>query len=461
MAKEVINYLEKQIKNFQSMKQEMKIGRRYFLQQNDILDREKKKVVGKKDPDTNEMIYHNINDTSRANHKLPSGFVKLQSMQKVNYLIDDEITLTQDEDVYDELLPDWKKMLKQTAIMATQKIYEAWQPYVEDGELKFKRIPGDELIIEFESRVREKEKRVIRHYKKRGVEKAEIWNKERIVKLEKNKNSKWKVVETRKHILNQKVNSNDEVVEETEDSYGFIPLVILYNNDDLQTDTKPIKQFVDAYDITNSDFMNNIDDFQEILMVIKGYAGSNPARVLNKLKQMGGVNVDSEGDVDYKQAKIPVEARKEALKQLRKDIFDAGMAVDTDRIATGNVTNNIIAAMYENLNMKANQFEQELQDFWRKLNKVINRYFEITNDSRRVEGELIFDRTMLVNQKEKSEEYKLEVEAATKLMGMVDNKLTANILSNLDFIKDKSDMTEEQILQSLNDKSDEFMIQDE
>jgi len=44
---------------------------------------------------------------------------------------------------------------------------------------------------------------------------------------------------------------------------------------------------------------------------------------------------------------------------------------------------------------------------------------------------------------------------------MLDNKTVGNILSNLHFIEDKSDMTQEEIIQSVISKSDEFIIPEE
>jgi len=208
------------------------------------------------------------------------------------------------------------------------------------------------------------------------------------------------------------------------------------------------------------DFANNIDDFQEILTVLKGYGGSDPSKVLNLIKKMGGINIAEGGSVDYKQGIIPTEAREVALKQFRKDIFDAGMAVDTENMAKGNVTNNIIASMYENLNMKASGFEQELQDFWRKINFIINRYFEMMGIDTRVSGELVFDRTILVNQKERAEENKIDLENLSLLSGFVSEEMIAEIINNLEFVKKNSNMTKEEILKSVLDKSQDFLIEE-
>lgn len=458
MEKELIKYLKSQIEKFGELQNEMDIGKRYFKQENDILTRKKFKGIAIEDKKTSEKRYVNVEDTTRANHRLPSAFAKLQITQKVSYSLNDDLSVTNDEEIYKELIPDWKIKLKKSAMKVSQTIYEAWQPYLEDKKLKFNRIPGDQIIVDFESSTRDNEKRIIRHYMVDGVERAEIWDEYKVVIFEKKK--KWTLVETRSHIQNQLVNSRGEVIDESGESWGIIPIIVLYNNDEMETDVKPIKEFVDIYDITNSDFANNIDDFQEILTVLKGYGGSDPSKVLNLIKKMGGINIAEGGSVDYKQGIIPTEAREVALKQFRKDIFDAGMAVDTENMAKGNVTNNIIASMYENLNMKASGFEQELQDFWRKINFIINRYFEMMGIDTRVSGELVFDRTILVNQKERAEENKIDLENLSLLSGFVSEEMIAEIINNLEFVKKNSNMTKEEILKSVLDKSQDFLIEE-
>jgi len=221
MEKELIKYLKSQIEKFGELQNEMDIGKRYFKQENDILTRKKFKGIAIEDKKTSEKRYVNVEDTTRANHRLPSAFAKLQITQKVSYSLNDDLSVTNDEEIYKELIPDWKIKLKKSAMKVSQTIYEAWQPYLEDKKLKFNRIPGDQIIVDFESSTRDNEKRIIRHYMVDGVERAEIWDEYKVVIFEKKK--KWTLVETRSHIQNQLVNSRGEVIDESGESWGIIP----------------------------------------------------------------------------------------------------------------------------------------------------------------------------------------------------------------------------------------------
>ena len=74
MADENIQYIKQQIENFAPIQRKMIIGKRYYHQKNDILDR--KKVRGAVSTNSKgEKVYHNVTDTTRANHMLPSGFL--------------------------------------------------------------------------------------------------------------------------------------------------------------------------------------------------------------------------------------------------------------------------------------------------------------------------------------------------------------------------------------------------
>lgn len=455
MASEIIEYLENKISEFSKLQREMDIGRQYYKLDNDILDREKWKGIPiNRDGKVDAVV---VKDTSRANHKMPSGFAKKTIMQKVSYSINDKLTVTQDEDIYKEVFKDWKNQLKKTGLMASQTIYEAWLPYIEDEQLKFKRIPGNQLIVDFETHAKEQEKSVIRYYKKDDVEIAELYTDENVTVF--HKDEIWELVEIREHITRELTDSMGNVMSSTSESWGVIPLIILYNNDELETDVKPIKPLIDVFDIINSDFANNIDDFQEIFTVIRGYSGSRADEVLSLIKKLGGVNVDGDGDVDYKQGKIPTEARTKMLDIIRDLIYETAMAVDVKKIAAGNATNNTIAAMYEDLNMKASTFEQELQKFFRKFNVIINRYFEITGQSTRVDGELVFDRTMLVNQKEMAEQNKIEAETLVIISGLLDDETLAEIVTNMDFINKYANLTKEELMERLQRQTDAIQIE--
>jgi SPP1 family phage portal protein len=451
LADKLIEYVKEQIENFSDIQKQMIIGERYFNQENDIINR--KKIRGAVSEADDGPVYHNVTDTTRANHRLPSGFMRQQVLQKVNYLINDNITVDDQIEDIELILPEWKRDLKRTGIKASQQIYAVWQWYIKDNVLKYKIIPPQQIIIDYDEDDKDDIQSVIRYYTKDSVDIAELYTDTEKIVFERKKNKKWQEVSRGGHFTEDLVDANGRVLSSSTKSFGRPPFSIMYNNDEMNTDVQPIKPFIDIYDITNSDFANNIDDFQEIITILKGYGGDNPAQFLNQMKLLGAVPIDEDGDVEFKQGIIPVEARKEFLQMTRKNIFEFGMAVDVQEIAAGNATNVAIQSMYENLNMKASQFEQELQDFWKQTLYFINMYYGVG-----IDNELVFDKKMLSNQKDTAEINKIEVETAAMLSAFFDDEALSNLISNLQFIKDKSDLSTEEILASVRSKSDDFMI---
>src|SRR6056297_963861 len=266
----------------------MIIGKRYYHQQNDILDR--KKVRGAVSTNSKgEKVYHNVTDTTRANHMLPSGFVRQQILQKVNYLINENMTLSDNVEDVEILLPKFKKDLKRTAIKASQQIYNAWQWYVKDDVLKYKIIDPQQLIVDYKDDDKDEIKSVIRYYVKDGVDRAELYTDVEKIVYNRKKGKKWELISRGGHFDEELTDANGNVLASNTKSFGRPPFSILFNNDEMTTDAEPIKPFVDIYDITTSDFANNIDDFQEIITILKGYGGDNPAQFLNQMKRLGAV----------------------------------------------------------------------------------------------------------------------------------------------------------------------------
>ena len=393
---DTLELIKNEVERFKS-KEYIKInqGKRYYNHQNDIVERSKK-------------IYMKgrglIEDPYSANHRLPSDFTKLLVKQKVNYSVNENIMLETDSlDVIEENFPKWRKNIKRSATHASYKIREFWLFYVDKntGKLKYKVIPAEQGIPIYNDYDRDKIEKFIRYYKSGDEKRAELYDSQ-MVTYYKMDGGKWRLDRSKPphaHMVMQDI-VNGNVVGETGTSWGRPPVAILNNNDELKTDLDPIKAFIDIYDITNSDFANNIDDFQDVFWILKNYQGQDMEEFLYDLKQTKGIPVGENGDASAETIDIPVEARKEFLGQTKENIYRFGQGVDMDAIKGGNVTNVMIQAMFSNLDLKANDFEQEIQDFWEQVMWFLNKYLEISNKGVQVESKLNFDRSMMMNLKE-------------------------------------------------------------
>ncbi len=426
-------------KEHDNYKSKMITGENYYNQENEVI-MQRQKLMGIKRGES----YHQVVDPYASNFQLPSGFLKQQVKQKVNYLIGESMTLTDQEDLIQEVFPAWKKEIKQLATKVSYQIYGAWQFYIKDGMIAKKFISGKQLYPVFREG-ENKPYKVIRFYSIDDKEYAIEYDN----KVEKHfvkKGTKWEQFDEKPILkLNNKI-ANDIISEDIVELPGP-PFAFLYNNDEMKSDLQPIKPHVDVFDIVDSDFANNIVDFQEIYHTLKNYQGQDLAEFNQQLKMLKTVPIAEDGEFKTHMAEVPVVAKQTYLDMKRKDIFEYGMAVDLKDIAAGNATVVAIKSMYENLNMKCNDFEQELQDFWANVLELTNFFATFTNQIPSVlDNRIIFDKAMLMNEKDLLEGKKIQVEMLQMLMGVLDKETLLELAASVDFVQDNIDVDAEELI---------------
>lgn len=341
-------------------------------------------------------------DPYRANWKLPSNYFKLLTKQKVNYLINKKTTIPEEvEEIAGKFL---RNELKKIGEKASVNGYSALQVYInKEGKFSYKIIPSNQIIPFWKD---DELVKVIRVYKTNefGKEKeiTEIWDMGKVTYFEKNEGNYNLLnfedgINPRPHII-QTSSINNNIVDQKGLNWGRPPFCILKNNDELTGDLYQIKDFIDVYDIVSSDFANNIDDFQDLYWVLKNYQGQDIDEFFENMKRYKSVKVGEDGSADTKQIEIPTEARKTFLDIVEKLIYKFGMGVNPDDIE-GNITNVRIKALYSNLDLKANDFEGEVIDFWNQFIYFVNMFQKIKNRAE-VENYIEFDRSMMLNKVE-------------------------------------------------------------
>lgn len=386
------------VNNFKSseLMKKMIEGDVYYKQQNSKIANIKKQYYST----TNKSI---CEDPYKANHKLYSGFVKLLVKQKVGYSINKSISLKgENTEVITEFIPKYINLLKKMATESSIKSYSVLQFYIDDNDkkLKYKTIPSEQIIIINNQDNKDMIDKVIRFYSKNKKVIVEVYDNENVSKYTFNESWRFESQETLP-ILVDSVIYGEGVQETKPNTWGKPPFAVLYNNYEKQTDLEPIKSFIDIYDITTSDFANNIDDFQDVYLTLKNFHGENDEidQVLRDIKQHKViVTAGDNTGADFNTVEIPVVARESMTKIAENNIYKFGMGLNMDGM-DGNITNVRIKAMYTNLNLKANDFEEELEAFWQEVIYFINKYLEF-NKRELVTSELVFVRDKIVNEAE-------------------------------------------------------------
>lgn len=385
---EVAKFIKEQIESFKESVEYKKMlqGEAYYNQKNiEIMRREKKlRLAGKL-----------VNDPWEANHKLPSGYMRMLVNQKVAYSINPKMKLVSDtvdiDRIYEDLGRRFDTKLKKYAKEASKTGRASFYPMIIDGKFEYKVLQSKQLIVDEE----------MQWAILFDDTKASLITKNANTVFVKRDNEYFIESEPLPNVL-KKLTVNGVVIEQQADTWGKVPVTLSYNNDDKDTDLDPIKAFIDIYDIINSDFANNLDDFQDIYWILENFGGQNLEEFITQVKQYKAIKVGEGGSARPETIQIPVEARKTMLDMTEDNIYKFGFGFNPNKTGDGNITNVVIRSRYEPLNLKANDFEQEIREGVYQLLDFLNQYYIITNQPQfnPYDVDIKFDRSMIVNELE-------------------------------------------------------------
>lgn len=368
----------------------------------------------------NTLIKAKKTDTKRANNVLVSSFFKSIVDQKVNFSINENLKIDNPDKVEIPFAEDNKfnKKLKKLAKSASKYIRAAYYIYIDEmtGDFAYKPVHGFQFVPYFEN---EQLVKAVKYYsedringnKTYTVTIAELWDDEKVtyfVKDENNDAGNYKLDQNASyrsenpvfHITTTITQAGTEVPGPGQ-GWGKPPFVILENNDEQMSDLEPIKTWIDCFDFTASDLWNNLDEFREIYWILKNYQGQDPDEFFEQLNRYKLLKVGEDGDAKPHTTEIPTNAREVMLEECKSNIYKFGQAVDVSNLS-GDITTVEIQAMYNELNLKANDFEIEIQDAFDQLLWFYNKYLEIKNlpqvDTSKVELE--FQRSVISNENE-------------------------------------------------------------
>ena len=176
------------------------------------------------------------------------------------------------------------------------------------------------------------------------------------------------------------------------ENYPGFPIVPLWNVN-RQSDLVGNRGTIDAYDLTASGLINNVNDGEFIYWILKNCGGMDAvddAKFIEQLKLTHVAHADGDdgASVEAHNVSVEFEATAEALDRLERQLFKDFMALKVDDVAAG-ATNDQIQAAYEPINQKTDQFEYCVTEF-------INGISELAG----IEDEPTYTRSQMSNQSE-------------------------------------------------------------
>lgn len=359
-------------------KQLARVGKRYYDAEHDILQC--------------RLFYYNddgnlVEDKYRSNIRIPHPFFTEIVDQAVQYLlsgddafiVSDIPELQKELDAYFNENEDFRAELADTVTGCMVNGFDYMHSYKDaedrtafqwaDGigvvEVRAKDTDAntEHLIYWYVDRIEKGSKRIKR---------IQVWDAEQVGFFVQADDGEIEVDESEKVNPRPHVLYNDKKGVITYEDFGCIPFFRLDNNRKQVSDVKAIKPLIDDYDVMASSLSNNLADFDTPIHVVKGFNGDNFDELQQNFKTKKIVGVDSEGGVEVHTVDIPYQARQAKLELDEKNIYRFGFGLNTSGLKDTSATTNIaIKAAYSLLELKCSKLKNKLQQFLRKLIRVV------------------------------------------------------------------------------------------
>lgn len=169
-----------------------------------------------------------------------------------------------------------------------------------------------------------------------------------------------------------------------------------------------VKSIQDGLNLIESNFQNSMEeDVRNTILVLKNYDGQNLAEFRKNLAEYGAVKVKtidgSQGDVTALRIEVKADNYKAIIDMFKKAIIENCKGFDAkDARLEGEPNQMNIESMYSDIDLDANNTENEFQASFEKLLFFINSHLMNTGkgDFFDTEVKIIFNRDILISESE-------------------------------------------------------------
>lgn len=150
---------------------------------------------------------------------------------------------------------------------------------------------------------------------------------------------------------------------ETANNYSGLPVVPVWGSRLRQSTIVGMRSKIDAYDLVQSGFANDMQDCAQIYWLISGAGGATEKELSNfrerlLYRHIAAINGDDITVTPYTQ-EIPYNAREALLTRIKAQIYEDFGGLDVHTVSAG-ATNDHIDAAYQPLDENADDFEYQI-----------------------------------------------------------------------------------------------------
>lgn len=381
-----------------------------------------------------------------SNFKLAHSIPRKLVNQKAGLLLKKNINVKEVIDDGQKEDPEYKKQLKKTfndrmhkrlkytLIEAVNKGISWWQVYIdEDGKLKVRRVNAEKIVVLWQDDEHEVVDAIIMVYKmvlyegteKKIVKKAEYWDLEGVRYLIYENGELINDVERLEEVKDTVLKEDDGngmvlcshfIYDGQPSNWEKIPFIYWKYNGDEKPLIYYLKSLIDCYDELTSIMADTIKDAPNGVNVVKNYA--EDIKKFNKnLQELNTIFLDEDGDYRRENITIDINAFKEFIELLRRDIYETGAGVDTQSEKFQTAQSGVaLEELFNDLDLDCSNIETEFQSSLEYFMFFENTYLQMTTakDYHEKEVDFVFNKTMITNEKEKIENCKKSEDLSRK-----------------------------------------------
>lgn len=399
------NLIRNVIEEHKKFKEKVQQANRYFIGYNDILLEDKKERIDKR----YEQLKNN--PLRNADNKEPHGYYPILVEQKIAFGFADQILLRSENNKYnDELLKLSNLLYKQidTLALYASNAGFSWLYYYIDKDKKFKlaTYESSELAPFYDY----SEGKILKYMLRYFEESAILYAEDGIRYYKLNSSGVYEKQDKKATPYFYKVT----LFGKNGQSWNRVPFVRFNNGLAAISDLTKVKPFIDAYDMVVSNYVNDVEDLQQLIFILINYGGQDLTEFLEDLRKYKAIKVKktkdgAEGGVETLKVDIPVEARVKLLEIIDENIWNIGQGVNPKLFKNaGNLSMVGIQELYGLLELKTSLMILQFRDSIAELIEAFNNYLKITKqgDFSSEEVEQVYTRTMIKNDKETIENCK-------------------------------------------------------
>ena len=168
------------------------------------------------------------------------------------------------------------------------------------------------------------------------------------------------------------VDSEPEII--GEENYSSLPIIPVYASELKQSTLVGMKGNIDAYDLVNSGFANDMQDCSQIYWILNNAGGMDIQDLqdfMNRLKNNHIASmIDDEVTAQPYTQEIPYQSRKEFKEEIRNQIYEDFGGLDVHTISAG-ATNDHIEAGYQPIDNVADDYEFQIIEAVEQLTTLV------------------------------------------------------------------------------------------